>query len=255
MKKQVVSFIFFLSIFAISAQAATSASQLCKNYKKKNYFKKIITSSSNRLTFKNKGGLLNGGVCWWHSRFTRNAIYLATFSPQKDRPTQIEIKKIIRQIRKGSSVVEIPGYQNLEEFSYSNQDLIQKELEKWQIIDGFVNQQWIVGLWGSTSKTEKKLKKWMDKLFKYVSVNDNIAYQKLQMKGIDAHAWLVYDMDKTRHGYKIKVIDSNSYSTRTINYTNGDTSIYDPWYGNIIPYTGRKLELKKAKRAIKKFCK
>ena len=255
MKKQLVSLIFIFSFLSLSTQAATTTEQLCKNYKKKNYFKKLIASSANRLTFRNKGGLLNGGVCWWHSRFTRNALYLATFNPKKNRPTEKQKIKIIKNIRKGNQVVEIPGYDNLQDFSYYNRELIQKELEKWQITDGFINQQWIVGLWGSTHKNEKKLKKWMDKLYKYVVTNDNIAYQKVQMRGIDAHAWLVYDMNKTADGYELEVIDSNSSSTRTIYYSNGDTSIRDHWYGNIIPYTGRKLELKRVKKAIRKFCK
>lgn len=245
-----LSFILVPNVFA-----AKSASDLCQNHKKQGYFKQLLNDSDNTLSFRNAGGLLNGGVCWWHSRFTRNALYLAVFRPDLPSPTPEQAAKLIKKIRKGKEVVTIPGYKNLNSFSYDYRNQIQKELEKWQIVDGFVNQQWVVGLWGGTHKPAAKLKKWMDNLYKYVETEGNIAYQKVQIKGIDAHAWLVKSMTKTRYGYTLHVLDSNSTQIRHIYYREGNTSIYDAWYGDIIPYTGRKLELKRLKRAVKKYCK
>lgn len=252
---RLITLTILLITLSFGAQAAKQAKDLCRNHNQKGYFKKMISSSENRLNFNNYGGLLNGGVCWWHSRFTRNALYLAVFSPYKQRPNVAKTKRIIKAIRKGRRVVEIPGYSNLAHFSAQNRNLIQSELEKWQIIDGVINQQWIVGLWGGTTKPAAKLKKWMDKLYDYVVVKDNIGYQKIQIKGIDAHAWLIYDMKKTYNGYNLKVIDSNSSSTRTIHYYDGSETIKDPWYGSVIPYLGRKKEQRRLKRIVKKFCK
>lgn len=257
MLKSRISFlaIFLTLTFQSASYAAKSSNELCRNHQKQGYFKQLLNSSDNTLSFRNAGGLLNGGVCWWHSRFTRNAIYLTVFKPELPAPTPEEAAVLIKKIRKGKEVVTIPGYRDLNDFSYDYRTLIQKELEKWQIVDGFVNQQWIIGLWGGTHKPAAKLQRWMDKLYKYVEKEDNIAYQKVQIKGIDAHAWLVKSMTKTRHGYTLHVLDSNSTYIRHIEYRVGDTSIRDPWYGDIIPYTGRKAELKRLKRVIKRYCK
>src|SRR5438270_754213 len=44
-------------------------------------------SPSQRLSFGNTGGIAHGGVCWWHSRFQRAAIYLTIFRPDLPKPS------------------------------------------------------------------------------------------------------------------------------------------------------------------------
>jgi hypothetical protein len=56
----------------------------------------------------------------------------------------------------------------------------------------------------------------MDELYDQVQKGE-VVYQKLQLQGIDAHAWLVIGMVKTRDGYTLKIIDSN-FPLETIDY-------------------------------------
>ena len=48
------------------------------------------SETTNLMSFKNQGGLFNGGVCWWHSRFQRNIFYLSIFRPDLNKPLKSE---------------------------------------------------------------------------------------------------------------------------------------------------------------------
>ena len=209
-----------------------------------------LSSRNNRLSFTNQGGLFNSGVCWWHSRFTRNANYLAFFSPNK--PPLFDPTELIKKIRKGREVVEIPGFRNLREFSTYYQNEIQDVLENWQIVDGAINQQWVVGLWGKSEVSESNMKKRMDKLHARVS-NGEVVYQKLQIDGIDAHAWLVVGMEKFSGGYNLYVVDSNYRGIDRYVYKEGDRSFEHPFYGKFVPYTGRMAEERRLNKVKNKF--
>ncbi len=178
---------------------------------------------NNRLNFTNRGGLLNKGVCWWHSRFTRNANVLVYFSPSKPKPVSMrELKKILKKIQKGREVVEIPGFTNLADFSKEYEEEIQSLLNKWQLSDGLIRQRWIGGLSGRSKVRPEKLKSIMDDTF-YKVQNGEVVYQKLQEKGITAHAWLVIGMKPTNDGYKLHVVDSNYKRVREVTYRYGQT--------------------------------
>lgn len=64
-------------------------------------------SNPNLLAFGNSGGLLRNGVCWWHSRFTRAALYLVYFEPSKPKPDARTARKAIRSLMNADRVVEI----------------------------------------------------------------------------------------------------------------------------------------------------
>ena len=239
-----------LSLQSFAYGPALSKAEFCSDRKSAQFMQNYLNTSDSRMSFSNRGGLLNGGVCWWHSRFQRNAAYLTAYAPQKERPTEAEAKEIIKDIRFGRKVIEIPGFDSFYDFSRAHRGLIQKRLNAWQRKDGFVNQQWIVGLAGASKTSPKKLKKKMDDLYKDVQ-NGEVVYQKLQIKGIVAHAWLVIGMEKTHNGYEIAVIDSNS-PTRTsfYHYKEGSTNLNYPYWGQFVPYTGRKAELRRLKRVV-----
>lgn len=239
---------------AYSAVTSKSAYGFCKDRQDEQYYQDLLKNPENQLSFRNQGGLINGGVCWWHSRFTRNALYLAVYRPDLRRPTRSQAIDIIDDIRDGDRVVTIPGYSNLREFSRDFQREIQDELEAWQKVDGFIKQQWIVGLWGSTEKDADDLMDDMDELYEYVALDKNVAYQKLQLPGIVAHAWLVTDIHKTSRGYDLEVHDSNYYGTRTIPYKVGMTQFHYGGYGEFVPYTERKRELRGLKKVVRRFC-
>lgn len=235
-----------------ASTASTSSAAFCADRKSVSYTKELVGQRRNQISFRNRGGLVNGGVCWWHSRLTRKFAYLAIFRPDMPKPSNEKAERIIKAIRMGK-VTEVPGFSNLNEFSRAFATEVQDRLEKWQKGDGFLRQQWTVGLWGSSQTSASKLKERMDNLYQYVEVEGKLAYQMLQIKGITSHAWLVLNVEKTEDGYKLEVLDSNYSSTSTIRYRNGDETINS--YGGLVPITGKKKELKKLEKAVSKYCK
>ena len=258
MKLTLLALVAMVSSFntmAASISPSMSAEQFCSDRESSNFVKELTDDSDNLMGFSNNGGLINGGVCWWHSRFQRNSLYLTIYNPQENKPTRKEAKKIIGQIRAGTDAVIIPGYSNFYEFSRDYKADIQSELEAWQKMDGIVKFNWVVGLSGSHTVSAEDLKEKMDRLYDYVKIKGNIAYQKLQIKGIVAHAWLVIDMVETDDGYILKVLDSNfPHSTQQYEWKPNQTSFYHRYYGKFTPYLERELELDNVKLAIMKTC-
>ena len=239
--------------------AGTTPSQsevaFCADRSNPEFVKTLFDSSDNLLAFRNRGGIGNGGVCWWHSRFQRNAAYLTIFEPAEKKPNEKEAQKIIDKIRAGKDIVVIPGYRNFSEFTSDFQAMIQLELEKWQVADGVAKFNWIVGLKGASEVSAEKMKDQMDELYNYVEKEGNIAYQKLQIRGLTAHSWLVIRMKKVQTGYDLQILDSNfPYSTSIYNYREGMTFLTHWNYGKFVPYLERKNELEQIRLSLLKFC-
>nr|BDT26896.1 hypothetical protein BHI3_03620 [Bacteriovorax sp. HI3] len=258
MKSTILALLAFASMSAMAATATPSQSeeQFCADRDSSSYTKDLTKSYTNLMAFQNRGGLANGGVCWWHSRFQRNALYLTIYKPAEKKPTISEAEKLISKIRSGKDIIEIPGFSNFNEFSGAYRSLIQRELEKWQKSDGIVKFNWVIGLSGSNEVEAPKLKEMMDELYDYVEVQGNIAYQKLQIKGVTAHAWLVVNMKQVDGGYDLEIIDSNfQHQTTIYKYRDGMTSFNHYYYGNFVPYLERKGEMDQLSMAILKKCK
>lgn len=246
---------FSFSAFG-SISPSQSVEQFCSDRSSPSFSKDLTQNSANLMAFQNRGGLANGGVCWWHSRFQRNALYLTLYAPAEDRPTKAEAEKIIDKIRSGKEIVEIPGFRNFREFSYTHQKEIQRVLEKWQKSDGVVKFNWVIGLSGENIVSAEKMKEMMDELYQYVEVEGNIAYEKLQIKGITAHAWLVVNMKAVDGGYDLQIIDSNFNSqTMVYSYREGQTNFSHYYYGDFTPYLERKGEMEKINQVISSACK
>ncbi len=113
--KVLVSFLILLSGIGVYAvEASRSAQAFCQDRSNDGYLKELILKQENQLGFENMGGLFNGGVCWWHSRFLRNATYLTYYRPDLEGPKDAkEAKELVSQIIKGNQVVMIPGFKNL----------------------------------------------------------------------------------------------------------------------------------------------
>lgn len=238
-----------------SMTASQSMDQFCADRSDLTSVKELTSNSSNMMAFQNRGGLGGGGVCWWHSRMQRNALYLTIYKPAEARPSAEEAAIIVAKIRDGKEIITIPGYRNFAEFSTKHQSQIQRELEKWQKGEGILKASWVIGLKGESTVGASELKIMMDELYKYVVVDGNIAYQKLQIKGITAHAWLVVNMKKNNNGYDLQVIDSNFPSwTKIYKYTEGMTSFNHDYYGNFTPYLERTGEMEKLALTVLKKC-
>jgi hypothetical protein len=258
--------IFLIIILVLSSNFAQSEilpqnkQEFCSRFEinnnKKNTIQEQASDPINLTSFKNNGGLFNGGVCWWHSRFQRNIFYLSIFRPDLPRlVNQQEISKIIHQIRLGTSVVTIPGHANFSEFSEANQKLIQYELNDWQLYDGVILGSWINGLKGDTKVNPEVLKTMIDDLYEYVEIQKKVAYQKLQIKGITSHAWLIIGMKKTETGHEIGLLDSNNpRMSQNYSYKFGDNSFFTKSYGNFVPYLEFKREELRITTVAKKYC-
>ena len=94
----------------------------------------------------------------------------------------------------------------------------------------------------------------MHKLYEKLKTG-KVVFQKLQMPGIVAHAWLVVDMQNTDDGYLLDIIDSNHGSIKTYRYEKGMTNFYYFGFGNFVPYTEQKGEEKRLRKIASKFCK
>lgn len=252
-----------LSLLTLTSGLTYANDQICSDVD----MQRKIQSHSYSMAFKNFGGLADGGVCWWHSRWHRNAVYLAYFSPDKPKPDfdtkserkshdaeGLSIKEIIKTIKSGDRVVEIPGYRNLREFSAENAFEIQATLEAWQREDGFLNQKWVLGLFRPRTVKPEKLESQMHDLYDEIQAG-NIVYQMLQLKGITAHAWLVVGMERTSNGYTLYVRDSNFPSNiNRVAYQFGDSTINQWDYGKFVPHTGNRGEENGLKKARTRFC-
>ena len=96
----------------------------------------------------------------------------------------------------------------------------------------------------------------MDQIYQEVEVNQNISYTKLQIKGIESHAWLIVHMEKFNGGYNLQIIDSNIATTvENYTYREGETSIMENRSSfSFTPYLERTNELVNIYSAITNLC-
>ena len=247
-------FLLLLTLPAFAYVPSQSKEQFCSDREDKSFVKAMARQRENLMAMKNQGGLAKGGVCWWHSRFQRNALYLTYYNPSAPVPDTYQAIKIIRDIRNQNGLIEIPGFNNFGEFSRTFAKEIQNELERWQRFEG-LRFTWIRGLRGSSSVHPEWMKTLMDNLYEEVHTNNHIAYQKLQMKGVTAHAWLVIDMVQTSEGYDLEILDSN-FPDRTsfYQYKVGDTHLKYPTAGSFVPYLENVNEMRWINETIQEEC-
>ena len=208
----------------------------------------------NRIGFGNDGGLFDGGVCWWHSRLQRSSIYLSRYAPELPRPTTSAAKTIVKHLVHFDAVVTIPGYSNFNEFSKDHEGLIQQELNEWQIRDGFIQQQWVRGLYGRPSMPPAVLRERMARIFVKFKASKPGLWVMAQFPGITSHALLFTGMTRTAEGFDLKVIDSNRPEvTRTLVYKYGDRSIQ---LGNegFTPFVGFQSDQEKIDATLREHC-
>ncbi len=259
----IVTIIFNSKLFASNEYQITGKNDLCMAIRNIGFFqRKLLTDPGSRLAFRNLPGPINRGVCWWHSRFTRAANYLTVFRPDiLKKPRSYEVVKILRHIRRRDKVVEIPGYRNLYEFSEDHKALIEKELNRWSLIDAF-NFSLVNGLRGNTKEKPKKLETMMDDLFHLVRDRGRVVFQTLQLPGFSSHSWLVVDMQPTLEGYEVSVVDSNYFDIQKWHYKRGQTHF---WYsfrellpveGPFVPYSNQdwQAEEDRIMGLVKNYC-
>ena len=263
--------------FAAAEMSRADKSEFCSNRLDGTKVSEHLRKRENLFNHANEGGLfgLQTGVCWWHSRLQRRMTYLADFRPDLPKPSEKEVKKILRKIKRGKKVITVPGYKNLAEFSDDHAPLIQKSLNAWIFGDSFLRQQWVNGLKGKTTLSPEKMKVHLEKMYEDFQEAGGPVVQMLQMPGVMAHAWILNDMVRVSPTeYQIEVIDSNApnITSKYSLYTNQtsmlpigrvkDTSkglnnnsfpAFD-YYDNFIAYTKYDGELRKLQKAVENFC-
>jgi hypothetical protein len=248
----------YAQVLVGSRKAPASTKELC-SFKDED-FKALLSSAENRIAFSNDGGILNGGVCWWHSRFQRLATYLTVFPcPDCQKPNEFLARQYIQAIAGAKRVVEIPGYRNLQEFTKDHEKVLQEYLNAWQLTDGIFGGQWFNGLTGHSSLPADKMRAQVEKLYSSFVTSGEVLYLKMQLPGIDAHALLLFDISPwgeingagvlEQLGYEMLFIDSNSLDTVRYRYRFGDTNV-----SGGVPYEQRDEELEKAKDVLSRFC-
>lgn len=246
--------LFLIALPAFGAVSSKNAADFCADRGGQQFVKELARNSDNLMSFRNQGGFFNGGVCWWHSRFQRNALYLTYYSPAAEKLTREEALVVIRNIRNADGVQEIRGFRNFYEFSSHFRAEIQKELETWQRFET-KRGTFIRGLRGTSKVSPEWLEEMMGNLYEEVEVNNNISYQKLQLSGVVAHAWLVISMKKDDRGYDLEVLDSNFPSrTSLYRYNFGDTHLNYPYHGEFVPYLEMENEMEWNRDSITDFC-
>jgi hypothetical protein len=254
-------FVVFIIVFAIGksnllqASPVVAAPDFCQRESDWASVLRMAEASENRMGFANPSGSLGIGLCWWHSLFQRSAFYLAAFKPELPKPTHFAAIRLINMLVRQDRVVEIPGYRDLKSFSTEWQQEIESALSKWQIIDGFIKQEWIRNVseqpWTSPSDLLQRVKD----LEKEIELYHRIPWVMLKLPGFEAHAWLVLSVKRLGNGFALRVIDSN-YPELTLDawYHIGDMSIQTS-YGNLAPTVGFSGFFPPVKKAIEDYCK
>ncbi len=251
----ILSLLIFVGSTAHSkAHTPKGKEEFCEQRKETHYFRELSYEKENLLTFKNRGGLLNKGVCWWHNLFQRSALYLAVFKPELPKPDKVLARKIIHAIAAGKRVVEIPGYQNLSEFSKDWAPEIQSKLEAWQRQDGFLKFAWIQGLSGNYHADPKVIAATLNYSINQAEHSGQINWTMWQLKGITAHASLIVGGETENSNYSAHHIDSNFPNViRAMNWQPPARSI-DSYFGKFVPYVARKSDLPAFKTAGDQYC-
>lgn len=204
--------LLFLIILLCSAlaHAQNSKSEFCEAKRTTDKIVQSLRHWDNLVGIANNSGLLGlaTGVCWWHSRFQRNAAYLVKFDPSAPKPSNHEARQLIKKIISGKEVVTIPGYRDLRLFTVQYSQELQGALNAWMNRDTFLGMKWINGLKGPSSMSPNELQNHLYSLEREFKETDGILYLTLQTKGVSAHSWLLTGIQKISGGWNLSIIDS-----------------------------------------------
>lgn len=153
--------------------------------------------------FRNSPGPLRTGICWWHSRLQRSAIYLATFDkPNSPVPTFPELLDLLREITRKRSVVTIPGYRDWNEFSLARTDEIRFFLDQWYLKDA-TEMEFLKGAKFNLGTSYSS----MLKIDREVNLFKRLPYVLVDLPLGSAHAWIITNYNV--NDQTMNLIDSN----------------------------------------------
>ncbi len=216
----------------------------------------LMQEPSARIAFKNTGGIINGGVCWWHSRLQRSSFFLVRFAPDSARPDQRKLNEILSGLRHMNRVVTIPGFADFHSFTRSYQKQIQRMLNDWQIYDGLYNFQWLRGISGRPALPSQQMIERMDAVYAAYKNSPASMWIMAQMEGITSHSFLIVHMEKVNGGYDLDLIDSNHpMEVVRVAYHEGDQSLRTNKKSSpFVPYVGFQEDFRKISRGLAGYC-
>jgi hypothetical protein len=242
------------SILFVDAANAFPQAQYCALASQGSGFFQRARDPSQRMAFRNNGGLFNKGVCWWHSLYQRAAWHLTVFRPELPKPGPSERKFLVHQIARGKEVIEIPGYKDFFEFSVENRDLIQSKLNQWQLSDGILKFIWIDSLFKPKILPPLNMSTHMRELTDLVTQSGKIHWALWQVPGIVAHASLFLDGFPHHTTTDYSIVDSNyPGATGFLTYIEGASTVIT-YFGPIVPHHGRHSDLNRFERATRDYC-
>ena len=211
---------------------------------------------SARISFRNSGGMINGGVCWWHSRLQRASYYLVKYNPSAAKPTEKQLKEILTKLRNMKTVVTIPGFSNFSSFTKAYQKQIQKMLNDWQVIDGVFHGQWIRGISGKPALPAQEMTARMAALYQSYRQSPAAMWIMAQMEGITSHSFLIVQMEKVNGGYDLDLIDSNHpLEIVRVRYQDGDQMLRTSRNSNsFVPYAGFQEDFRRISQSLVGHC-
>lgn len=185
----------------------------------------------------NADGPLGTGMCWWHSKMQRAAIYLAIFDrPDLPKPTTAEALNIFAKLRDLKEVVSIPGFANWFDFSNAYKTEFYQILGHWEVRDT-LQLQFLKGI-RSTEANPEMLKKISQEVNDY----KRLTFLLLKMPLLEAHSWLAQSFELNGADFEVGFIDSNSPHNVNNYKSKGNVFLYQEHSGveeNIDPVTGQ----------------
>lgn len=152
----------------------------------------------------NTSGPLGTGLCWWHSKMQRSAIYLAVFDqPQMPKPTRAEALHILAKLRDLSEVVSIPGFSSWFDFTSAYREEFYQILAHWEVRDT-VQLEFLKGLRIPRTSPET-----LQKISQEVNDYKRLTFLLLKKPLLEGHSWLAQSFELEGANFKMGFIDSN----------------------------------------------
>jgi hypothetical protein len=113
---------------------------------------------------------------------------------------------------------------------------------------------WVKGLKGAVALTPDSMKANMDYIYADVMKSHRMTWAKIQVKGINTHAWIIVSMKPVAGGgYDLVVIDSLRRTPIEVNYRYGDSQV-STTMGMGVPTLGEYKDFYKISGAVRRYC-
>jgi hypothetical protein len=103
----------------------------------------------------NAGGRFGTGLCWWHARFHRSAVYLMDFAPSQPKPDAKTARKLMARISYFLPTT-VPGYRSLAAFTHDFPNELYSVLSDWEVRTTVYAPEHMIGGWLTKNLLSKR---------------------------------------------------------------------------------------------------